>query len=147
MQQQNSLAQLHTHVSVPYWSPDVWLGLELLRDIQFGLLRDQKWVWQPENFCLRFVHQWLNPPFWISKSATADLSLLLSVEIKRVNTVKKFIRSIILQLLVVYKITPTCYWRNKADKYNHIPNFICVILVISRFAYLRRTQVLISIVE
>ena len=25
---------LHTHASVPYWSPDVWLGLELLRDIQ-----------------------------------------------------------------------------------------------------------------
>ena len=33
----NNQAQLHTHVSVPYWSPDVWLGLELLRDIQFGL--------------------------------------------------------------------------------------------------------------
>ena len=32
----NNQAQLHTHVSVPYWSPDVWLGLELLRDIQFG---------------------------------------------------------------------------------------------------------------
>ena len=35
MQQQQ--AQLHTHISVPYWSPDIWLGLELLRDIQFGL--------------------------------------------------------------------------------------------------------------
>ena len=32
----NIQAQLHTHISVPYWSPDVWLGLELLRDIQFG---------------------------------------------------------------------------------------------------------------
>ena len=32
----NNQAQLHTHVSVPYRSPDVWLGLELLRDIQFG---------------------------------------------------------------------------------------------------------------
>ena len=32
----NNQAQLHTHVSAPYWSPDVWLGLELLRDIQFG---------------------------------------------------------------------------------------------------------------
>ena len=32
----NNQAQLHTHVSVPYWSPDVWLGLELLRDIRFG---------------------------------------------------------------------------------------------------------------
>ena len=32
----NNQAQIHTHVSVPYWSPDVWLGLELLRDIQFG---------------------------------------------------------------------------------------------------------------
>ena len=30
-------AHLHTHVSVPYLSPDVCLGLELLRDIQFGL--------------------------------------------------------------------------------------------------------------
>ena len=29
--------QLHTHISVPYWSPDVCLGLKLLRDIQFGL--------------------------------------------------------------------------------------------------------------
>ena len=33
----NNQAQLYTHVSVPYWSPDVWLGLEMLRDIQFGL--------------------------------------------------------------------------------------------------------------
>ena len=33
----NNQAQLYTHVSVPYWSPDIWLGLELLRDIQFGL--------------------------------------------------------------------------------------------------------------
>ena len=32
----NNQPQLHTHVSVSYWSPDVWLGLELLRDIQFG---------------------------------------------------------------------------------------------------------------
>ena len=32
----NNEAQLHTHVSVPYWSPDVWLGLELLWDIQFS---------------------------------------------------------------------------------------------------------------
>ena len=33
----NNQAQLHTHISVPYWSPDVCLGLELLRNIQFGL--------------------------------------------------------------------------------------------------------------
>ena len=33
----NNQAQLHTYISVPYWSPDVWLGLELLWDIQFGL--------------------------------------------------------------------------------------------------------------
>jgi len=33
----NNQAQLHTHVSVPYWSPDVCVGLELLCDIQFGL--------------------------------------------------------------------------------------------------------------
>ena len=34
----NNQAQLHAHVSVlPYWPPDVWLGLYLLRDIQFGL--------------------------------------------------------------------------------------------------------------
>jgi len=25
----NNQAQSHTHVSVCYWSPDVWLGLEL----------------------------------------------------------------------------------------------------------------------
>ena len=25
----NNQAQLHPHVSVPYWSPDVWLGLEI----------------------------------------------------------------------------------------------------------------------
>ena len=29
----------YTHVSVPYIS-----------DIQFTLLRDQKWAWQPKNF-------------------------------------------------------------------------------------------------
>ena len=33
----NNQAQLHSHVSVLYWSPDVWLGLELLWVIQFGL--------------------------------------------------------------------------------------------------------------
>ena len=33
----NNQAQLHTHISVPYWSPDVCLGLELLWDIQFRL--------------------------------------------------------------------------------------------------------------
>ena len=30
----NNQAQLHTRVSIPYWSPDVWLDLELLRDIR-----------------------------------------------------------------------------------------------------------------
>ena len=39
----NNQAQLKTRVSVPYWSPDVWLGLELLRNIQFGLSHEQKW--------------------------------------------------------------------------------------------------------
>ena len=29
--------QLHTHVSARYWSLDVWLGLDLLWDIQFRL--------------------------------------------------------------------------------------------------------------
>jgi len=33
----NQQAQLHTRVSVPYWFPDIWQGLELLWDIQFGL--------------------------------------------------------------------------------------------------------------
>jgi len=33
----NNQAQLCSCVSIPYWSLDVWLGLELLRDIQFGL--------------------------------------------------------------------------------------------------------------
>ena len=49
----NNQAQLNTHVSVPYWSPDVWLGLELIRDIQFGLpaiLQDRKWAWLPKIF-------------------------------------------------------------------------------------------------
>ena len=57
----NNQAQLNTHVSVSYWSPDDWLGLELLRDIQFGHLRDRKWVCQPPNFRLCFACQWLNP--------------------------------------------------------------------------------------
>ena len=35
--QQQQPGKLHTHVSVPYWSPDIWLGPELLRDVQFGL--------------------------------------------------------------------------------------------------------------
>ena len=33
----NNQAQLHTRISIPYWSPDVGLGLELLWDTQFGL--------------------------------------------------------------------------------------------------------------
>jgi len=75
----NNQAQF-TRVSVPYWSPDVWLGLELLRDIQLGLpvilnnslasyqsvatiitcvtnaLIDRKWAWQSNNFQVLFVH-------------------------------------------------------------------------------------------
>jgi len=86
----NNQAQLHTHVPVPYWSPDVWLGLELLRGIQLGLpailnnllatyqsvatiimlvmnaLTYRKWAWLPKNFRVRSVRQWLKltePPF------------------------------------------------------------------------------------
>ena len=78
----NNQAQLHTHVSVPYWSPNVWLGLELLRDVQFGLsailnnslattiitraiyaFTCRKWAWQPKHFRVRFARQWLNSPF------------------------------------------------------------------------------------
>ena len=33
--------------------------------------RDRKWAWQPNNFWVRFARPWLNPPFKISKSATA----------------------------------------------------------------------------
>ena len=82
----NNQAQF-THVSVPYWSPDVWLGLELLWDIQFGLtsiLNNSLASYQsvatritchecinvtrsgcgnPKNFRVYFVCQWLNPPF------------------------------------------------------------------------------------
>ena len=79
----NNQAQLHTHISVPYWSPDVCLGLELLPDIQFGLpaillartmtiitcvinaFTSRKWAWQPKNFRTHFAHP--EPPF---KSAT-----------------------------------------------------------------------------
>ena len=59
----NNQAQLHTHISAPYWSPDAWLDLELLQDIQFGRLRDRKWAWYPKIFLIRFTRQWLNPPF------------------------------------------------------------------------------------
>ena len=80
----NNQAQLHTHVSLPYWSPDVWLGLELLRGIQLGLpailnnslatfrsvatiitcvanaLTYRKWAWQPpKNFeCASCASGW-----------------------------------------------------------------------------------------
>ena len=47
----NNQAQLHTHVSVPYWSPDVCLGLELLRDIQFGLLAICSLAYMTESGC------------------------------------------------------------------------------------------------
>ena len=64
----NNQAQLHTHVSVPYWPPDDWLGLELFRDIQFGRLRDQKWAWQPPKFSPALRAPVAEPPFlnfWI----------------------------------------------------------------------------------
>jgi len=37
MQQQQPGTVTHTHISVRYWSPDIWLGLELLRGILLGL--------------------------------------------------------------------------------------------------------------
>ena len=39
-----------THSSISYLSPDVWIGLEFLPDIQFGGLRDRKWAWHPKIF-------------------------------------------------------------------------------------------------
>ena len=79
----NNQAQLHTHVSVSYRSPDVWLGLELLWDIQLGLpailnnslasyqpvttiitcvtiaLIYRKWAWQFKIFgCASCAHGW-----------------------------------------------------------------------------------------
>ena len=48
----NNYAQLHTHISVPYWSPDVFLGLELLRDIQFGL----PGIFSLASCCNKYVH-------------------------------------------------------------------------------------------
>ena len=56
-------AQLHTHVSVLYWSPDVWLGLELLLDIQIGLP-----TWPEVGMAIQNFSDWtplskfLNPP-------------------------------------------------------------------------------------
>ena len=97
----NNQAQLHTHVLVPYWSPDVWLGLELLRDIQFGLpailnnslasyqrsvpVSDNNYVCHEcinvtisgrsdPKITVRFVRQWLNTPFWSSRSVTEEYS-------------------------------------------------------------------------
>ena len=37
---------------------------------------DQKWAWQPKNFGVYFVCQWLNPP---SKSATVHCLWLLKI--------------------------------------------------------------------
>ena len=63
--QQQQPGKLHTHVSVPYWSPDIWLGLELLRDIQFGLP-----AWPKVGVATQKFAGAPTPPFWISKSAT-----------------------------------------------------------------------------
>ena len=83
----NNQAQLHTHVSVPYWSPDVWLGLELLRDIQFGPrspprrasayeisrgFRISEWI---SGFHSGFLDFSLD--FWISVWISADRFLLV----------------------------------------------------------------------
>ena len=43
----NNQAQLHIRVSVPYSSPDNWLGLELLRDIQFR--QNPNWISQSNS--------------------------------------------------------------------------------------------------
>jgi len=54
----------YTHISFLV-SPDVWLGLELLPDIQFGLptiLRAGSRL-ATQHFWVRFTHQWLNLPF------------------------------------------------------------------------------------
>ena len=48
----NNQAQL----SVSYWSPDIWLGLELLWDIQFGL--PAIWIIRSDNnyVCREYIH-------------------------------------------------------------------------------------------
>jgi len=77
---------LHAHVSVPYWSPDVWLGLDLLRNIQFGLpailkcslasYQSHECVNVPEvgvavqNLSGAFRAPVAELPFYISRSAT-----------------------------------------------------------------------------
>ena len=77
MECSNNQAQLHTHISVPYWSPDVWLGLELLRDIQFRCLPNWKWAWQPQIFgCASHASGW------------TPLSKFLNLSLLRVNLPK-----------------------------------------------------------
>ena len=40
-------------------------------------LRDRKWAWQPQKFPAREARRWLNPPFYISRSATGFVRLML----------------------------------------------------------------------
>ena len=46
----NDQAQLNTHVSVPYWSPDVWLGQSCFEIFSSDGLHDRKWAWHPKIF-------------------------------------------------------------------------------------------------
>ena len=73
--QQQQPGKLYTHISVPYWSPDIWLGLECFEIFSLDFQRNRKWAWQPKNLWARFARQWLNPPFWISKSTTGTPSM------------------------------------------------------------------------
>ena len=64
----NNQAQLHTHESVPYWSPDVWPGLQLLRNIQLGLP-----AWPEVGVAQPPLSKFLNPPLFNTLSLEWDL--------------------------------------------------------------------------
>jgi len=75
MQQQQPGIVTPSSISSLYGSPDVWLGLELLRDIQFRLpsiVKETNWLatsvtgsgcGNHQKFQLRFFQAVVEPPF------------------------------------------------------------------------------------
>ena len=69
--------QSYTLTSIPYWSPDIWLCLDLLGDIQFGLpaILNNPLATSYQSVVMAGSGRW-NPK--ISKQLTAEVFLLIS---------------------------------------------------------------------
>ena len=111
-------AQLHTQVSVPYWSPDVCLSLELLRDSQFGLLNNSLASYDNnyachERICVTGSGQMFGCATPLSKFLNLPLETILCIARHKMSWKPSVACSSIHSIYLLFQIVVCHLWRQK----------------------------------